>query len=550
MATDPILRLRRSAAQLHALVSVERQIRATDGKSRCRYLRDFSESFREYQHPLSPAELDHLWSRACMLLIGDYHALPASQLFAAGLLQRLASGRPVVLGLEAVFSRHQSALDDWMRGDLDETELRERLRFDLDWGYDWTPYRDLLLVARQSATAVYGLDCPPRGDLRRIAARDHHAAARMASIRSAHPEAVIVGLIGESHLAPTHLPSLIHEALPSERVLCVLQNVDPLYWKAAGEPKHVSAVQVRDDVVCVFNSTPLEKYESYRLCLERWSRQPRAAVDLAPSFYNLIDALLDFLNLDKYSSYRGQACYLVDMLPEVICRPAQQCEILLRRKGIEGKQLLSVLTTLRHRGVCFVPFLNSIFASRFTVEAASEAVARFVHRAFQTSEPPALAADPTDSFYVVALSHALADFGSRVLFPARPAMRELDLYAYYAQPPDQVEEQTGFRCHPFMQMIDFLVLHKDYELNQRHYLRMPELILEGLTWGEERFDFLTRRLGLMLGSQLYDAYLAGRIGRRFLRSLFVCDLASPGLARTLYFDAARRSAGKSRRLAS
>ena len=46
----------------------------------------------------------------------------------------------------------------------------------------------------------------------------------------------------------------------------MLQNVDALYWRAAGEQhEQVEAVRVEDDVVCVFNSTPLEKYENYRL---------------------------------------------------------------------------------------------------------------------------------------------------------------------------------------------------------------------------------------------------------------------------------------------
>ena len=42
-------------------------------------------------------------------------------------------------------------LDAWMRGEIDENELRERIRFDLDWGYDWAPWRELLETARRSA---------------------------------------------------------------------------------------------------------------------------------------------------------------------------------------------------------------------------------------------------------------------------------------------------------------------------------------------------------------------------------------------------------------
>jgi len=78
-------------------------------------------------------------------------------------------------------------------------------------------------------------------------------------------------LFGESHMAPQHLPAAVRRKLPKARVATLLQNVDSLYWKAEEEPgARVKAVQVSDDVFCVFNATPLEKYESYRQCLERW----------------------------------------------------------------------------------------------------------------------------------------------------------------------------------------------------------------------------------------------------------------------------------------
>ena len=69
--------------------------------------------------------------------------------------------------------------------------------------------------------------------------------------------------------------------------------------------------------VCVFNATPLEKYESYRLCLDQWSRCDNGP-DFAPTIYNLIDSLASFLEINRYSPHNGtQPKFLVDMLPEV-----------------------------------------------------------------------------------------------------------------------------------------------------------------------------------------------------------------------------------------
>ena len=308
MASTSSLRLRRSEAQLHALAGVEREIRINDPNGRRKYLQDFSQAFRSYESVIDRQQLSAEVRRADSVLIGDYHALPAAQRFAATLLEERAQpgDRPVVLGLETIFSRDQHILDEWWRREIDAEELRQRIRFDLDWGYDWAPFYELLVTAREHADAIYGLDCMPREDLRKIGARDRHAAHKLSEIRQRHPQAVMLVLFGESHLAPGHLPKVLREQLPEERVLTVLQNVDALYWRAAGEPaERVEAVRVSQDVVCVFNSTPLEKYENYRLHLSRWGRTDEEGPDLAPTIYNLIDSLLRFLDIDRYSSHNG-----------------------------------------------------------------------------------------------------------------------------------------------------------------------------------------------------------------------------------------------------
>ncbi|PYX12640.1 MAG: hypothetical protein DMG85_01815 [Acidobacteria bacterium] len=177
MATTTSLRSRRSAAQLHALASVEREIRVQDHNGRRKYLRDFTQAYRSYESVLDRQQLNSLVHSADILLVGDYHALPASQRFAAALLEERAQpgDRPVILGVETIFSRDQHILDEWWRREIGEAELRQRIRFDVDWGYDWQPFYELLLTAREHTEGIYGLDCMPREDLRKIGARDRHA---------------------------------------------------------------------------------------------------------------------------------------------------------------------------------------------------------------------------------------------------------------------------------------------------------------------------------------------------------------------------------------
>ena len=290
-----------------------------------------------------------------------------------------------MLGVETVFARDQHILDEWWRREIDETELRQRIRFDLDWGYDWAPFYNLLVTARDHAEALYGLDCMPREDLRKIGARDRHAAAKISEIRLRHPDAVIFVLFGESHLAPNHLPRELHRFMPGANILTVLQNIDALYWRAAGEPAHkVEAVRVNDEVLCVFNATPLEKYESYRLFLDQWSRSDESP-DFAPTIYNLIDSLVRFLEINRYSPHNStQPKFLVDMLPEVYGGSSEgMLRRLLSRKGMDERDREAMLARVEERGSAYLPQVNAFYVREFQMLHAAEDATRFLHQACQ-----------------------------------------------------------------------------------------------------------------------------------------------------------------------
>ena len=511
MASPASLRSRRSAAQLQALAGVEREIHAQDSHNRRKYLRDFNRAFRDYESPLHREQLQQAVREADIVLIGDYHSLPASQRFAASLLEEraIAGNRPVVLGLETIFARDQHILDEWWRREIEESELRQRVRFDLDWGYDWAPFYELLLTARDHTEALYGLDCMPRENLRKIGARDRHAALKLAETRQRHPEAAIFVLFGESHLAPRHLPRALREQMPDAKILTVLQNIDALYWRAAGErAEKVEAVRVNDEVICVFTATPLEKYESYRLFLDQWSRCDDAP-DFAPTIYNLVDSLASFLEINRYSPHNGtQPKFLVDMLPEV-CGGSSDTMFrrLLSRKGVTDPHCESMLSRVEECGSAYLPEVNAFYVREFQMMHAAEDAARFLHHACQglpqrRSNHPACGseiagrepASAVDRFYARVIEHAVAYFGSRILCPSRP-------------PAD-----AG---------TPVLLSRAACEKTAQSAIRGDAARLEAaaMEWG------------FRIGSQIYDAYLAGKIAPCGVRRLFLAHLDEPGLAK-------------------
>ena len=506
MASTANLRSRRSAAQLHALAGVEREIRNQDSHNRRKYLREFNQAFRSYDSLLDSEQLQNALRSADVVLIGDYHALPNAQRQAATLIEQraLAGDRPVVLGVETIFARDQHILDEWWRREIDESELRQRIRFDLDWGYDWTPFCELLVTARDHAEALYGLDCMPREDLRKIGARDRHAAIKIKEIRETHPNAVIFVLFGESHLAPGHLPRALRKEIPEAKVLTILQNIDALYWRAAGErADKVEAVRVNDDVVCVFNATPLEKYESYRLFLDQWSRSDEGP-DFAPTIYNLIDSLASFLGINRYSAHNTtQPKFLVDMMPEVYGGSSDEMLFrLISRKGIGGPESESMLAGVEERGSAYLPKVNAFYVHQFQMMHATEDATRFLHHACQGLPhrvngdarhkwPPK---NKADEFYSLVVEHAVAYFGSRVLYPSRPAYKSDDA------PP-----------------LSRMALEKTAQ--------------SAIRAEDDKFESLAQDWGYRIGSLIYDAYLSGKVQPGGLRRLFLAHLDEPGLAR-------------------
>lgn len=508
MGANNQLRARRSAAQVHGLNGVEREIRANDHNGNRQYLRDFTQAFRTYDHIINENQLHDMVAEADICLVADYHALPASQRFAADLLEHRAhvGDRPVVLGIETIFARDQHILDEWWRREISERELRRRIRFELDWGYEWDPFYQLLVTAREHGEAIYGLDCMPREDLRKIRARDRHAAHKIAQIRERHPTAAIMVLFGESHLAPGHLPRLVRQAMPSERVLTVLQNVDALYWRAAGEEQtKVEAVLVNNDVVCAFNTAPLEKYENYRLCLSRWREKEN--FDVTPTIYNLIEALVRFLGINRYSPHNGtQPKFLVDSLPEVqlLASHVRRCggnktkgrlpRVLPRRiNSPEMQQRLS--QRLEERGSVYLPEVNTLYVQNFQMVFAAEEAARFLHhacRGLPLRNGQHSVSDPADDFYARVLEDALAYFGSRLLNPERATPGRKALLSLHA-----VEE---------------------------HFKRITE---------ESERDLVAQEMGYQIGNHLYEKYLDASVSAGFARKLFLADLSKAGEARRI-----------------
>src|SRR5262245_9558981 len=100
------------AFQRAAVSRLRREIGDVDRNSRRRYIREFHEDFRRYESAASWDDLVIACYKSNLIYIGDYHALPDAQGFAARLIDAVAErSRRMVLGVEMVYGRHQEILE-------------------------------------------------------------------------------------------------------------------------------------------------------------------------------------------------------------------------------------------------------------------------------------------------------------------------------------------------------------------------------------------------------------------------------------------------------
>jgi uncharacterized iron-regulated protein len=531
---------------------LKREISQIDPNTSRKYIREFTEEFRRLHEISSYDDLVIACFKADLIYVGDYHALPSSQAFAAKLLREVASrSRHVILAVEMVYGRNQRVLDQWMASEIDSEEFKRAIRYDLEWGYDWSGFGQIFDAARDYGVRVFGIDCAPRNGLRYIRRRDQYAARRIADIFAKNADAKVFVMIGESHLAASHLPDVVRHALRrknlEKRSVRVLQNIEEIYWQlVAARQEHRDVVTVAPGAYCVFNASPIAKYESYRQTINRWKSEHADDdhLDLTPTIYNMIDTILKFLSVDKYRVClrREGDCieFLVDYFPEVYSRTnASTLRRILESNKLSRSEIGEIKRRIARNGSCYIPAINSIFIGEFSLVHGGEEAAHFVNLALRgdLSGGPMRAQLRPDHFYSGVMEEALGFFGSKLIDPSRNHFFETKLYQYHRKDKEFIEANTEYSHEQFSAIINFILLHKKFERNYKDYDEVPEQLLSGIGTRDRRMlSVLTHELGYYLGQQLYDGYHTGCIERREIAALFRRRFEQPGASLLAYLE--------------
>lgn len=107
------------------------------------------------------AELD----RNAAICVGENHRNPHDHWAQLHLVDQLTArnrkaGVATALGMEMFQHPFQGVLDDFARRQIDESALLSRSGWKDRWGYDWSLYRPVILMARERGAALVALNIP------------------------------------------------------------------------------------------------------------------------------------------------------------------------------------------------------------------------------------------------------------------------------------------------------------------------------------------------------------------------------------------------------
>jgi hypothetical protein len=526
------------ARQREAAEWLKREVLGADGSLGHPYFRALNRRIRSRPRAATREDVETACASAGLVWIGDFHALPSCQRFAADLLGPLRAAGPLALGVEFVYTRQQGLLDRRQSGSLDDEAFLRRIHYREEWGYPWEGYGELLDRARSLGVPVFALDAPPRRGFEGLARRDHHAARRISAIAASDAARRLVVLFGESHLAPAHLPRSVRSRLvrggSSRREVIVYQDPDPAYWHfvRAGTPVP-EAARFDDGSFAVFHTTPLAKYEAYRQVLERWREDvpPDEEVDLTPAVHHLIGVLLGWLGIDarrcRVRHGAGWEEDLADAFPEVYSGPeaVELMEPILQEHGRSREEVREARALLSSQGAVYDARSNTLFLVRYLPGRAAGEGARFLRavlsgRLFATANDRQ--ADPVTRAYGAAFNEGLAALGARLVDPASgAASREGTASAGSIRSSAAEEERRA----------NWMEQHRKFEASGRS--RAPADLLELLGESREIRRALARDLGQRLGAVLFEGVRSGRVGPKDLRRLFSRRLDPPHAQRVV-----------------
>ncbi|MGE3852476.1 MAG: ChaN family lipoprotein [Planctomycetota bacterium] len=528
------------------------------------YADTYRREFERIERVSSKNELVKHIRRSSLLYIADCHTLAQAQRAAARLLAEVNEdrARPMIIGLEMLQARHQQWADRYLAGEIKEQRFLEAIDYDNTWGFPWANFRQFFDVARSIGAKVVGLNCDAPGGHEGLVLRDRFAADLIVNLTTAFPDALIVAVYGDLHIASKHLPGEVASRLAARdikrRHTQVFQNADPVYWELARQRMQdsVEVVKLGKDRFCVLSATPLARIHSYlhgpgALSESLSSQIPTqtgripdragllddTGIDITESTLELIQTVADYFRLPVPDLSR---------LSVIITDDPRNMGSMDGLALYSEDELTRLGDVLRRWRAAWLERTDTILFATASMDHAAEEATRFLHsmlsrpaavrRKQLTADDPELtlvSPQTRDVFYQAVMASALAWLGSKLINHKRQTDRLPDFQAFLATWHGRRLKGAKAERRDVARLV---VRHKELE---SRYIREDagtrrRFVMRTLTQLEPAVALrLARALGGMLGEAMYGGIVNDRIDRSEVRELFMTNLRPKGAA----FDA-------------
>lgn len=436
-----------------------------------------------------------------VVYVGDYHTLRFAQRAYLSLLkQAVASGRRVVVALEFVEGRHQATLDAFQRGAIGARTFLERIGHPYSGAFDiWPHFEPILRYAKSERLEVIAIDKRASGS-KSLLTRDRYAAERIAAAatpRDPSDRPLVMVLVGQYHVAPPHLPAEVRRVLGKtrKRHLVVLQNPEGAWWKLAraGTIDSVQAIELRDEVVGLFNASPIVSQRTFLdYCEAEAGDAPIEDGGLATTVKTLVT------EIGRLARVKTSTAGLEVFTPLDL----DALERLGRRGALSAKELAHLGRHVVKGQSAFIPSARAVWLSGFSLNHAAEEAAHVVRHcaigeAMQRPRPR------FDAFWARCVEEAIGYFGSKLVNPRRTCPSLEDWKRHFAHGGKEQRATAAF----------VLVLSSLGDARSKDAKRLIPSTLD-------QFHSVSHALGYLLGESLFLAHRKGRLSGKRLEALF------------------------------
>lgn len=474
-----------------------------------RYAKNLDADFRAGWKACSAQDFNKALKKANVILSADFHAYAQSQRAHLRLVRDHISNSKVILALECLSDGRDQEIADFIKGRISETEFLRAVEWDKNWGFPWEHYRPLFELARDRGFQIIGINHKSGHSLSK---RDEWAARRILKAHDQNPSALIYVVVGEWHLAKSHLPKLLLRKFRAPgQMMIVHQDVEPLYFKMArtNRENSVEFLKGPDSRFCMMVSPPWMKWQSYLMYLEQtYDRdlQEDLAVDYSDHVASLVQILEKDLKIETSKAHL-----------QVYCSNSKTSLARLRM-SLTAKQEKAFMHYLEHDQSFLIPQKGWMYLSRATINHASTMAGQFVHA--QLSNRSRTLWNMPGDFLPLIWVEAVGFFFSKWINPKRKA-ESLDSIRMQLQSRGKKDRGAGALLLALDYRLSEVLLSKTGRLRRAQY-RPPSTT--------DYYD-AARIVGSMVGERLFQKVRSKTISLKRLMSYLKMNVDKPDFSK-------------------